>query len=137
MTEAAVGSTESVEQSSDPSANGTSDERLIAMLVDRARTEGLELTGEGGLLRQLTKRVLGSALGARSLTTSAMTSTTWPGSTAATPRNGTLGQDRDYRRRSGRGSGAPRYCRHLRAADRQEAAALPVWSGRDGVVAVG
>src|SRR5215212_3874084 len=41
---------------------GTSDEQLIGMLVDRARTEGLQLTGEGGLLQQLTKRVLESAL---------------------------------------------------------------------------
>ncbi|MEW2051923.1 transposase, partial [Streptomyces sp. NPDC005476] len=32
------------------------------MLVDRARGEGLQLTGEGGLLQQLTKRVLESAL---------------------------------------------------------------------------
>ncbi|SIN35855.1 Transposase (or an inactivated derivative) [Micromonospora cremea] len=38
------------------------DEQLIAMLVDRARGEGLKLTGEGGLLQQLTKRVLESAL---------------------------------------------------------------------------
>lgn len=40
----------------------TSDEQLIAMLVDRARDEGLQLTGEGGLLQQLTKRVSESAL---------------------------------------------------------------------------
>ncbi|MCX5114953.1 IS256 family transposase [Streptomyces sp. NBC_00378] len=32
------------------------------MLVDRARNEGLQLTGEGGLLQQLTKRVVESAL---------------------------------------------------------------------------
>ncbi|MCW3845545.1 IS256 family transposase, partial [Micromonospora yasonensis] len=32
------------------------------MLVDRARGDGLKLTGEGGLLQQLTKRVLESAL---------------------------------------------------------------------------
>ncbi|GGX52233.1 hypothetical protein GCM10010341_87080 [Streptomyces noursei] len=31
-----------------------SDEQLIAMLVDRARNDGLQLTGEGGLLQQLT-----------------------------------------------------------------------------------
>uniref|UniRef100_UPI003D728B5B transposase n=1 Tax=Streptomyces sp. 1222.5 TaxID=1881026 RepID=UPI003D728B5B len=37
------------------------DEQLIAMLVGRARTDGLQLTGEGGLLQQLTKRVLESA----------------------------------------------------------------------------
>ena len=40
----------------------TMDEQLIAMLVDRARSEGPKLTGEGGLLQQLTKRVLESAL---------------------------------------------------------------------------
>ena len=39
-----------------------SDEQLVAMLVDRARSEGLQLTGQGGLLQQLTKRVLESAL---------------------------------------------------------------------------
>jgi putative transposase len=38
------------------------DERLISQLVDRARAGGLQLTGEGGLPRQLTKRVLESAL---------------------------------------------------------------------------
>lgn len=39
-----------------------SDEQLVAMLVDRARGDGLKLTGEGGLLQRLTKRVLESAL---------------------------------------------------------------------------
>lgn len=40
-----------------------SDDHLVAMLVDRARGAGLQLTGEGGLLQQqLTKRVLESAL---------------------------------------------------------------------------
>ncbi len=43
-------------------AGAVSDEQLIAMLVDRARGDGLKLTGEGGLLQQLTKRVLESAL---------------------------------------------------------------------------
>jgi putative transposase len=43
-------------------AGAVTDEQLIAMLVDRARGDGLRLTGEGGLLQQLTKRVLESAL---------------------------------------------------------------------------
>ncbi len=43
-------------------AGAVSDEQLIAMPVDRARSDGLQLTGEGGLLQQLTKRVLESAL---------------------------------------------------------------------------
>ncbi|MER7701194.1 IS256 family transposase, partial [Streptomyces sp. NPDC096095] len=38
------------------------DDRLIDELVDRAQAEGLQLTGEGGLLQQLTKRLLESAL---------------------------------------------------------------------------
>jgi transposase-like protein len=50
---------ESVEE---PVGKATSDEQLIAMLVNRARSEGLQLTGEGGLLQQLTKQVLESAL---------------------------------------------------------------------------
>ena len=62
MSETTIGH-ESVEESvggAMPSA--ASDEQLVAMLVDRARSEGLQLTGEGGLLQMLTKRVLESAL---------------------------------------------------------------------------
>ncbi|GIF45455.1 IS256 family transposase [Actinoplanes xinjiangensis] len=39
-----------------------SDDQLVAMLVDRARGNDLKLAGAGGLLQQLTKRVLESAL---------------------------------------------------------------------------
>ncbi|MET7728616.1 transposase, partial [Streptomyces mirabilis] len=35
---------------------------MIDQLVEQARSKGLQLTGEGGLLQQLTKRVLESAL---------------------------------------------------------------------------
>src|SRR3954467_2230215 len=38
------------------------DAELVARLVEQARAGGLQLTGEGGLLQQLTKRVLESAL---------------------------------------------------------------------------
>ncbi|MFF7581052.1 IS256 family transposase, partial [Streptomyces sp. NPDC008061] len=38
------------------------DDQLIEELVGRAQAEGLQLTGEGGLLQQLTKRLLESAL---------------------------------------------------------------------------
>jgi len=38
------------------------DERLLAELAERARSGGLRLTGEGGLLGQLTKLVVESAL---------------------------------------------------------------------------
>jgi putative transposase len=53
---------ESADQPAQEPSSTATEERLIAMLVDRARTEGLQLTGEGGLLQQLTKRVLESAL---------------------------------------------------------------------------
>jgi hypothetical protein len=61
MAEKAVES-ESMEQAVEPSVSAASDEQLIAKLVNRARGEGLQLSGEGGLLQQLTKRVLESAL---------------------------------------------------------------------------
>ncbi|MGW4651905.1 IS256 family transposase [Kitasatospora sp. NPDC004289] len=38
------------------------DDHLIGQLVDRARASGLQLTGAGGLLQQLTKKLLESAL---------------------------------------------------------------------------
>ena len=38
------------------------DEQLIQQLADRARTAGLQLTGEGGLLARLTKTVIDAAL---------------------------------------------------------------------------
>ena len=38
------------------------DEQLIAQLAGRARAGGLALTGEGGLLTQLAKRLVESAL---------------------------------------------------------------------------
>nr|WP_198941716.1 hypothetical protein [Amycolatopsis sp. CB00013] len=38
------------------------DEQLIAQLLSTAKASGLKLTGEGGVLQQLTKRLLESAL---------------------------------------------------------------------------
>jgi hypothetical protein len=65
------------------------DEQLIGRLASRARAGGLQLAGEGGLLQQLTKRLLESALEGSSPTTSATTVTTRPGATAATLATGT------------------------------------------------
>ncbi|CNF21443.1 transposase%2C Mutator family protein [Mycobacterium tuberculosis] len=53
---------ESAERPVQAPQGAASEEQLTSMLVDRARTQGLQLTGEGGLLQQLTKRVLESAL---------------------------------------------------------------------------
>jgi len=44
-----------------PAVDGV-DSDLVDQLVEQARTAGLQLTGDGGLLQQLTKRVLESAL---------------------------------------------------------------------------
>jgi putative transposase len=43
-------------------AGAAVDDKLVAELVEQARSQGLQLTGEGGLLGQLTKKVLESAL---------------------------------------------------------------------------
>ncbi|MGW7441741.1 IS256 family transposase [Streptomyces sp. NPDC054849] len=55
-------SVEAVEEVRPELAADLLDDQLIGQLVDRARAGGLQLTGEGGLLQQLTKRVLESAL---------------------------------------------------------------------------
>ncbi|WP_254650704.1 IS256 family transposase [Streptomyces sp. GbtcB7] len=52
---------EAVESAAAVSAKAV-DDQLIIELVSRAQAEGLQLTGEGGLLQQLTKRLLESAL---------------------------------------------------------------------------
>ncbi len=67
----------------EPKPSKAVDDRLIEELVSRAQAEGLQLTGEGGLLQQLTKRLLGPPWRVRSPTTSAMTSTIQSGRTAA------------------------------------------------------
>jgi putative transposase len=45
-----------------PATESASTDEVIGRLVDQAQAEGLSLTGPGGLLSQLTKRVLESAL---------------------------------------------------------------------------
>ncbi|MFK4143691.1 transposase, partial [Streptomyces filamentosus] len=49
-------------EAAEPQPARVVDDRLIEELVSRAQAEGLQLTGEGGLLQQLTKRLLESAL---------------------------------------------------------------------------
>lgn len=53
--------TEAVEAAAPQRARAV-DDRLIDELVSRAQAEGLQLTGDGGLLQQTTKRLLESAL---------------------------------------------------------------------------
>ncbi len=61
MTSNNVTEAETVEPS-EAAPSKSLDDRLIDELVGRAQAEGLQLTGEGGLLQQLTKRLLESAL---------------------------------------------------------------------------
>jgi hypothetical protein len=57
MTSENVTEAETVELS-EPKPSRAVDDRLIDELVSRAQAEGLQLTGEGGLLQHLTKRLL-------------------------------------------------------------------------------
>jgi putative transposase len=50
------------ERAAGSAAGDVVDEQLVAQLTERARAQGLQLTGAGGLLAQLTKRVLEGAL---------------------------------------------------------------------------
>ena len=61
MTSENVPEAESVE-AAEPHRTKAVDDQLIDELVGRAQAEGLQLTGEGGLLQQLTKGLLESAL---------------------------------------------------------------------------
>ena len=61
MTSENVTDLKSVESAEAVSAKAV-DDQLIDELVHRAQAEGLQLTGKGGLLQQLTKRLLESAL---------------------------------------------------------------------------
>jgi putative transposase len=61
MTDVTV-SAEAVEEVAPAGAPDALDDQLISQLVDRAKADGIQLTGEGGLLQQLTKRILESAL---------------------------------------------------------------------------
>ncbi|MEV0886445.1 IS256 family transposase [Streptomyces microflavus] len=61
MTSDNVTEAESVEPSEAVPAKSV-DDRLIDELVGRAQAEGMQLTGEGGLLQELTKRLLESPL---------------------------------------------------------------------------
>src|SRR3954454_17125261 len=122
MTENAAGS-EPAKQADRPPVSTASDEQLMAMLIDRARSEGLQLSEEGGLLQQLTKRVLESALDGEITEHVGYDKHDPAGKNSGNSRNGTRAKTVLTGRRPGRGEGARRWARHLRAADRPQAAA--------------
>jgi hypothetical protein len=51
-----------MDRSQDEAELSAADEQLLRELTERARTGGLKLTGEGGLLGKLTKMVIDGAL---------------------------------------------------------------------------
>jgi len=60
--EAAVDTSAVAKKKDSPVTPEGVDGELVGRLVEQARAAGLQLTGEGGLLQQLTKRVLEAAL---------------------------------------------------------------------------
>ncbi|MEU4955723.1 IS256 family transposase, partial [Streptomyces lavendulae] len=61
MTDVTV-SAEAVEEVEPAGPPDALEDQLISQLVDRAKADGIRLTGQGGLLQQLTKKILESAL---------------------------------------------------------------------------
>ena len=102
----------------------TAEQVAAEELVRRAREQGLSLTGPDGLLKQLTKVVIETALDQELTEHLGHERNTPAGNETGNVRNGSPAQDgADRGHRPGRHRGAPRPGRHVRAADRQEAAA--------------
>ncbi|KAB1927084.1 IS256 family transposase, partial [Micromonospora sp. ALFpr18c] len=62
MTTDAVDTAAVAKKQQQPGLPAGGNDDLIGQLVEQARTSGLQLTGEGGLLQQLTKRVIEAAM---------------------------------------------------------------------------
>ena len=103
------------------------DDQLIGQLVDRARAGGLQLTGEGGLLQQLTKRVLESALEGEIADHLGHEKHDVDGRGSGNSRNGT--RAKTVLTAVGPGQGSAGRGGFVRAADCQEAAASSVRCG--------
>lgn len=112
----------------------TVEQKLIDQLVERARSKGLQLTGVGGLLQQLTKTVLESALEGEITDHLGHGKHDPAGKDGSNSRNGPV-QDGADGHRAGRDRRAPRPGGLLRAGHRQEAAAPADRRGRDGALA--
>ncbi len=77
-------------------------QELAQELVDKARTEGVNLIGPGGLLTGLTKDVLETALEAEMSDHLGYDKHDPTGRNRGNSRNGTRGEDRAHRDRTGR-----------------------------------
>ena len=101
-------------------------EQVAEELVRRAREQGLSLTGPDGLLKQLTKTVLETALNQEMTEHLGHDKHAPPGNETGNVRNGDPVQDgADRGQWPGGHRGAARPGRYVRAADRAQAAAAP------------
>ena len=96
---------------------GVASDELVRQLAERARVEGLRLTGEGGLLSRLTKVVVESALDGELDDHLGYSKHDPAGRDGGNSRNGTRGKTVLHRDRPGRDRGAARHQQHLRSAD--------------------
>jgi putative transposase len=105
------------------------DQQLIEEVVGRAQAEGLQLAGEGGLLQQLTKRLLESALEGEVTDHLGYDRNDPAGKNSGNSRNGTRSKTVLTDVGPGRHSGAPGPREPFRAEDRPQAAEAPVRGG--------
>jgi hypothetical protein len=110
-------------------------EDLIGQLVAQAREQGLELAGEGGLLQQLTKRVLESALEGEITDHLGYDKHEVVAKTSANSRNGHRPKTVTTEVGPVEIEVPPGPGGHLRTADRPQAAAPAERGGGDGAVA--
>ena len=113
----------------------TAGQKAAEELVRRGREQGLSLTGPGGLLRQPTKVVIGTALDQEMTEHLGHENGPVVNETGnVRNRTGPDGADREHRRGRHRGALGPG--RVVRAADREEAAAQADRGRRDRAVAM-
>ena len=96
--------------------------QLAEQLLAQAREQGVELVGPNGLLNQLTKSVLETALDAEMTEHLGYDKHDAAGRGSGNSRNGTRAGDGVHRDRPGGARRAAGHQQHLRSGDRQEAA---------------
>ena len=95
--------------------------RIAQDLMERARAEGVSLVGEGGLLQQVTRTVLQTALEAEMAEHLGYERGQIPPTGVDNQRNADLCQDGARRGRRVAAAGAAGSCGELRSADRAQA----------------
>lgn len=109
----------------DPVAMELDQRQLAEQLLAQAKEQGVELVGPDGLLNQLTKNVLETALDAEMAEHLGYDKHDPAGRGSGNSRNGTRAKTVLTEIRAGRDRGASGYQQQLRSADRQEATAPP------------